>query len=98
MPSSNFDGKEAIRIKFGDHGMTIETVMCKRIIHEDGHQVLVNRQEWFRMLPPMLTSPDGKDWFFGGVPCQLVPASKENLAGRARRNARRDGKDKLPSV
>jgi hypothetical protein len=90
VPSSNFDGDILFRVKFGDHGITTGVMVGKRITREDGSLALILRNEWFKMIPPLVTSPDGEQWYIGGVPVEIVPASREAITGRNRRNARRN--------
>jgi hypothetical protein len=89
MPSSNFDGDLMFRIRFGDHGVTTGHLVGKRIIRDDGSHALILRNEWFKMIPPLLSSPDGKQWYFGEIPVEILPSGQEAMEGRKRRNATR---------
>lgn len=94
MPSSNFDGDLMFRVKFGDHGITTGHLVGKRIIREDGSMALILRNEWFKMIPPIITSPDGKTWYFGEIPVEILASGSEAIEGRRRRNERRDIKQR----
>lgn len=71
MSANSFKADKFVRIVFPNHGLTITEVGLKLVLHEDGTQVGITREEWQKMRPPLLVKLDG-GWTLGGLPVEIT--------------------------
>lgn len=70
---NSFKGDVVVRIEYPDHGLHTEQVALKIVKHDDGTVVGLTRDEWRKMLPPMLVKR-ADQWYLYGQPVNLKPA------------------------
>lgn len=67
---NSFRGDIAVRLTWPGHGVTTQIISLKLITHPDGTVVGLTRNEWAKMLPPLLIQRDGQ-WYFAGQPVEF---------------------------
>ena len=71
MAANSYKSDITVRIHFPGHGITIQEQKFKIVTHSDGTQVGVTREEWQKMIPPLLVKLPGQSWTFGGLEVEL---------------------------
>jgi hypothetical protein len=61
----NFESTHVIRVNWEDHGITTQELRIRAVKRDDGVVLGITRNEWFKMLPPLLVRNPNGDWFLG---------------------------------
>lgn len=66
MAANSFKADKFVRLTFPGHGITVSSIGIKVVTHADGTEVGITREEWQKMLPPLLSKEPNSNWKFAG--------------------------------
>lgn len=78
-PHVNFESTHEVRIAWDGHGFTVARMTIRVVKREDGVMLGITRNEWFKMLSPLLVRNPNGEWFLGNNPVKVTFLKGEPL-------------------